>query len=66
MRMLKSNHGVSTVVSNDEYILYNKIKSGTPVNELQLYDLTVLDNMYSKGLVEKTGNNYYIDGEVNV
>ena len=65
MRMLKSNHGVNTVVSNDEYQMYNKIKQGTPVDELHAYDITVLENMYSKGLVEKTGNNYYIDGEIN-
>ena len=64
MRMLKSNHGVNTVVSNDEFILYNKIKCGIPINELQSYDMTILDNMYSKGLVEKSGNTYYI-GEVN-
>ena len=61
MRMLGTIHGYSIPVSNEEYHVYRKILRG--VTDLTPRDLTLLDDLYKRGVVDKENGVYIKVGQ---
>ena len=61
--MLKNIQGYSTPISNEEAVVYKKLYYGE--TNFSQRDITLLDNLYKRGVVGMENDNFVILGRPN-